>query len=274
MNIDNLVKPTSLTEAYKLLTADQSNTVIAGGAWLKMSKRTIKNGIDLTAINSLKGIKEEADVIRIGSMTTLSEIERDETLKQYYSGILPQAIAQIMGVGLRNLVTIGGNIMSKHGFSDIATPLLALPCTLEFHHQGILSFAEFIEQKPIKKDILKAIILEKQEGRGYFKKVKKTALDFAILNLALTKDDDGFALAIGSRPSIAMNAKEAETYLSQQPILNDTVIKKAATMALKHVKLGDNPRASKAYRSALLETYMLRGLHHLNQTNPQEGASK
>lgn len=275
MKIKNFVRPTSLTQAYQYLSDDKNNTLIAGGAWLKMSKRTIENGIDLTALKTLSGITETNEEIRIGSMTTLRAIETHETLQHYYQGILPKAIGQIMGVGLRNLVTIGGNIMSKHGFSDIVTPLLVLPCRLEFHQQGSLSLKAFIQQKPIKKDILKAVVLEKKPGHGYFKKAKKTALDFALLNVAMTKDNDGIKIVAGSRPSIAQTATEAEAYLNQQTSFNDETIEKAVALAISEIQLGDNPRASKSYRTSLLRTYLIRGLKALKQSiETDEGALK
>ncbi len=271
MKIENLIRPTSVSEAYEKITTDKHNALIAGGAWLKLSSRTIHEAIDLTALTELNGIEESQNEIKIGSMTPLYEVERSDIINQYYDGILPKAITQIMGVGLRNLVTIGGNIMSKHGFSDVATPLLALPCELDFYNQGRVSFEAFLNQRPMKKDVLKAVILKKKAGQGYFKKVKKTASDFAILNLAITKDDQGYQVAVGSRPSIATLLPNLKAHLDKiAPNFNDP--KALLDIALNEIKLGSNPRASKDYRIQLLKTYLIRGLNAL-EAQDKEGQS-
>jgi len=258
LNVLDYVTPVSLEEAYELLTSNSKNQIIGGGAWIKMtSNKKINTLIDLSDLN-LNNIVSNKNEFRIGAYVTLHEIEMFEELSQYYDGIFISAMKEIMGMGIRDLATIGGSIMGKFSFSDLYGVLLALDAKLVFYHQGERSLREFLTSKNVEPDILLEVVIPKKQARGFYKKVKKTALDFAIINICIVKDD-GFEIVIGARPSIAKRAVKTCEFL-QGKTITDEVIDKAIEILLEELHFSDNVRASKDYRKDLAKVYVKRGI--------------
>lgn len=260
MKIREYHRPDSLEHAYTLLHQDKHNALIGGGGWLKLSKMTIEKAIDLAALD-LDYIKEDSNAIRIGSMTTLATMEHHFLFDTFYSGMLKDAVQRIMGVALRNTVTIGGTIMGKYPFSDILTPLITMDCELEFYKEGVLSLTDFLNRKTRVNDILVELRIKKHKGKGYFKKIAKTALDFAILNVAVTYSEGTYSIAVGSRPGRAKLALNAMQYLNET---NTPDFKKAAEKACEELKFTANHRSSETYRKDLAMVYIPRGLKAVN----------
>jgi len=251
----------SLDEAYQLLQEDRKNMVVAGGGWLKMSSRTLETAIDLSALG-LDRIVAGEDTIEIGSMTPLSAIEADSGIAALASGILSQAAGAVMGLSFRNLATVGGSVVGKYGFSDVLTPLLAMGAELDFYGEGRISLEAFLKKKGRTADILKSVIVPRSLGPGYFKKVRKTRLDFAALNLAVVTTQRGYRIAVGSRPSAATLGEEAMEILNSADTIDEATIEKAAR-AVASLKYGDNPRASKTYREHVAYVYTKRAIEEV-----------
>ena len=245
-------KPASIEEAYALLIEKPNNTIIGGGAWLKLLSSNYDTVIDLSSLN-LNEITKSDNCIEIGSCVTLREVETSEEIKSLSNGILSDAVYHIMGMNIRNIATIGGSVMGKFSFSDILTPLLVLDTTLVFFNYGEISLQDFLNEKKFPKDILLKIKIHCGNEIGYFKTVKKTALDFPVINFAITKGDE-LKIAVGSRPGQAKRAFKAEK-------LNDIdAIVKAVS---EEISLSKNNRASKEYREELLHVYIKRGLQEV-----------
>jgi CO/xanthine dehydrogenase FAD-binding subunit len=258
VKIKNYYKTSNLKDAYKMLQEDKQNIIIGGGAWLKLTNKNVETAIDITPAN-LNEIIETNDSIEIGAMTSLHQIEINKGLQSHCNGILCEAISHIMGMGIRNIATIGGSIMGKYSFSDILTPLLVMDTSLVFHNYGEISLEEFMSIKRFDKDILVKVKIKKDNCRGYFHKVQKTALDFAVINIAVSKKEN-IRIFVGSRPSIATEPLKAVEYINNQKEVNDEVIATTASLAANELKLGSNSRAGSEYRKSLVEVYIKRGL--------------
>ncbi len=258
MKINEYYKAQSLDEAYEILLDNEKNIIIGGGAWLKLTKKDVETAVDITKIG-LNEIIATKDFIEIGAMTSLRQIEESDIIKNQSNGILSEAISQIMGVGIRNIATIGGSVMGKYAFSDILTPLLTMDASLIFYKQGEMSLADFLNTKRISKDILTKIVIPKNEKKGFFYKVQKTRLDFAVINVAVTKGEL-IDIAIGARPSVSMRPVQALEFINNQKSITDEVINKTAELAVKETKFGTNSRSSKEYREMVTEVYIKRGL--------------
>lgn len=257
LKIKNYKKVDSLQEAHALLQSDKKNLIIGGGAWLKQSNKEVNTMIDLDKL-ALATITEDETAIKIGAMTTLRQLEISKTILAYANGILGDAVSKIMGLSIRNLATIGGSIMGKYPFSDILTPLIVMNVDLEFYSAGMVTLDHFINNKP-PNDILLSVIIHKEPLKGYVYTMKKTALDFAVVNVAITKGDS-FNIAIGARPGLCALTSDAMTFINNQTTITDEIINKTANIAIKETTFGTNSRASKAYRERISEVYIRRGL--------------
>lgn len=109
-----LYQPTSVADAQRLLEQHGSDAlVLAGGLdsmdWLKDRIRKPKVVVDLGGIEELRGIRESSDGVRVGAMTTLTEIAQSHLIQQSYR-VLAQAAELVASPQIRNQGTIGGNV--------------------------------------------------------------------------------------------------------------------------------------------------------------------
>jgi len=109
-----LYQPTSVTDAQKLLERHGSDAlVLAGGLdsmdWLKDRIKKPRVIVDLGGIEELRGIRETSDGLRIGAMTTLTEVAQNPFIQQNYR-VLAQAAEVVASPQIRNQGTIGGNV--------------------------------------------------------------------------------------------------------------------------------------------------------------------
>jgi xanthine dehydrogenase YagS FAD-binding subunit len=87
--------------------------LVGGGqdtyGWLKDRAKSVDAMIDLSAIESLRGVRETADGIEIGALTTLTEVANNSLIKQQYS-LLSEAASVVASPQIRNIGTLGGNV--------------------------------------------------------------------------------------------------------------------------------------------------------------------
>lgn len=253
------IKPKNLKEAYELFIEDKKNYIIAGGAWLKLSVKKANKFISLEDFD-LEGIKTSKEFIEIGALTTLREVETNPDVLDLCDGILSASISKIMGINIRNIATLGGSIMGKFAFSDIIPVLQVLDTTLVFYHQGEMPFHDFIKNPKFHKDLLLKVKIKKESGKGFFKKVAITPLDFSLINLACTKTSRGFSLSVGSTPYIGTLALQTMTILNDAQSIDEDVICEAQKQLVEEIKFSSNLRGSKEYRESLATVYLKRAV--------------
>jgi CO/xanthine dehydrogenase FAD-binding subunit len=264
MEIVNYFKAKTVEEAYEKLQENPANLIIGGGAWLRLSSKIVNTAIDLEYVG-LNQIKETKDSIEIDAYVTLREVERNEALANLFSGIVNKGVNGIMGVALRNLVTVGGSISGKYSFSDFITPLLAVNTEVVLYKQGKMSLADFLKFRSREKDIILKIIIKKEEVLGYYYKMKKTGLDFAVINVGITNTAGHYKIIVGARPSLATFAVKAMEYVNSQKVVSNEVMEEAANIAVEELKFGTNSKASKEYRMELAKVYIKRGLKEVTK---------
>jgi CO/xanthine dehydrogenase FAD-binding subunit len=262
MKISHYLKATSLEEAYTTLQSNLQSQIIAGGAWMKLSVKKLDTLISLDDLH-LDEIKEEDDCIVIGSMVTLHQLESSSLVSSISGGIINNALEQIMGIALRNIATIGGSIVSKFGFSDILPVLMLFNPTLVFYKYGQILLNDYLTSTDIKRDILISIKIAKSSYPCYFKKVKITALDFAILNIAISKQNEKYLIVIGSRPGNAIFATSAMNLVNSKKTVTPELIEEVAITCSNECSFSSNVRATKEYRKHLAYVYTKRGIREV-----------
>lgn len=258
ITIREYTRPQTIDEAYKHLVAKKNTALFGGGAFIKMSSKNISTAIDLSKLG-LDDIKESDEDIEIGAMVTFGDIEGSSILKKYFSNMLAISVKDIVGVQLRNIVTVGGTVYSRYGFSDFITALLSLDTKVKLYKQGTISLEEFLMNGAPESDILESIIIKKDNRKAVFKSMRSSKGDYAILNIAVSKLEDGFRIAVGARPSRAILAHGTMDYLNRSGYSYDYIIN-ACDIISKEIVFGSNTRGSKEYRRDICKVLLKRSL--------------
>jgi xanthine dehydrogenase YagS FAD-binding subunit len=114
MPMFELYQPTDVSNALDLAgQLGSDGWKLAGGQdsldWFKDRAKRPKAVIDLSRIAEMKGIRETADGVEIGALTTLTEISSNALINEKY-GLLASAAGKVASPQIRNVGTIGGNV--------------------------------------------------------------------------------------------------------------------------------------------------------------------
>ncbi|OGP78659.1 MAG: hypothetical protein A2V86_12295 [Deltaproteobacteria bacterium RBG_16_49_23] len=122
--------PKTLQEACDLLQeAHGKAKIIAGGTDLVIGLRNGDSNpsllIDITSLKELRRIEETDETLSVGAAVTHSEIASSPLVRQY-GIVLSKAASEIGSPQIRNLGTIGGNIVNGSPAADTLPPLIVL----------------------------------------------------------------------------------------------------------------------------------------------------
>jgi CO/xanthine dehydrogenase FAD-binding subunit len=105
-----------VSEAVTLVTRDPGATFLAGGT--TQLDLMLKDGIveparliDITRL-PLRGVSVDNDLVRVGALTTMEELAGDPTVSERLP-LVREALLLGASVQLRNMATIGGNLMQR-----------------------------------------------------------------------------------------------------------------------------------------------------------------
>jgi xanthine dehydrogenase YagS FAD-binding subunit len=109
-----LYQPDTLENAIDLARRIGSGAwFLAGGNdsldWFKDRHKRPTAVIELSGIKELSGIRETAEGLEIGALTTLTQIERSPIVREKYS-LLSTAAGRVASPQIRNAGTLGGNL--------------------------------------------------------------------------------------------------------------------------------------------------------------------
>ena len=109
-----LYQPVQVEDALAIADRLAERGWLVGGGqdtygWLKDRAKSAEALIDLSAIESLRGIRETADGIEIGALTTLTEVASSDLVRGSFS-LLADAAGKVASPQIRNIGTLGGNV--------------------------------------------------------------------------------------------------------------------------------------------------------------------
>lgn len=283
MNRYDYYTPESLSEVWDLHKKFPGAGYIAGGTDLmvRIRKREIRPRvlISLRSLPELSGI-DIGDKIRIGAMTTITDLIRHQQLGRIFP-VLIQAAKRLGGTQIRNVATIGGNLCNCSPCADTALPLLV-------HEARVaLKGAEGAREVPLSDffvspgesclyhgEILTDILFDKPaaETRAIFMKKGRVRMDLAIASLALLVETNGsnrrcskVRIAAGSVAPVPLRLKEVEQLLEKNDITEETILNAQKT-AERLVSPITDIRSSEAYRRQIVGVYLKRALRQLLDT--------
>ena len=113
------ISASSLTEASEILAKGRGKaSAIAGGTDLlgvlkdKIHAESPELVVDLKTIPNLSYVKTGKKGLRIGALTTLTDICKNETVRKNYA-LLAEAARSVASLEIRNMGTLGGNICQE-----------------------------------------------------------------------------------------------------------------------------------------------------------------
>jgi carbon-monoxide dehydrogenase medium subunit len=253
--------PRSVGEAISLLSSlgDDAKLLAGGHSLLPMMKlRFAQPGvlIDINRIPELRGIREEGGLIRIGAMTTESELIVSQLL-QTCIPLLPEA-------QVRNRGTIGGDI--AHGDPGNDHPAIAMALEATFVLQGpsgerrvpaVDFFHGTYMTELAENEILTAILIKPfKSGTGYaYQKLKRKTGDWATAGAAVVMRMSAgmvteLRIGLTNVAPTALRARAAEAVLIGQPV-NDVTLAAMGEAVRAMCDPAEDLRGDAEYKTAM-----------------------
>jgi carbon-monoxide dehydrogenase medium subunit len=270
--------PATLEEAVGLLTehAEDEPRVLAGGQSLipLMNFRLAKPGylVDLRNVAGLSGIRRDGDVLVIGAMTRLAEVERSPEVA-VATLLVTEAVGLVAHAPVRNSGTVGGSLAHADPAAELPAVALALDAALVAAGPSgsrVIPAAEFFQgpyDTALNADeILTEIRLPVWPGGHAFTEFSRVHANFAVVAVAALVELDGdgdrirrAALALAGVAPTPVRAAAAERALAGAPADAET-IRAAADAGAAGLSPAGDLHASPETRRGLARTYLRRGI--------------
>ncbi|MBL8050533.1 MAG: xanthine dehydrogenase family protein subunit M [Anaerolineales bacterium] len=235
--------------------------------------------IDLNRVNELSFIREDKNVIRVGSMARERHLEFDSSIKKY-APLLHEAVPFIAHPQIRNRGTIGGSIVNADPAAELPVLMLALSARLKAKNKSAERwidakdfFAGMFTTALEPDEMLVEIELpfaEKNTGWSFMEVAPRSG-DYAMMGVAtlITLDKNKKCksaklvyLNAGDGPVDAIEA--AKSLVGET--LNDKLIESAASYASeKEINPFGNMHASIDFQRNLAKTLTQKTLKLANQ---------
>ena len=265
-------RPTTLSEAISLLAIyGKDASILNGGTDLIVRMRdgfaAPKAVVDIKGINGLNEITVSDDEVFIGACVNLNKIGADKFILENYP-FLAQAALSVGSKQVRNRATCIGNICNASPLADTATPLLALEAQVHIQsQQGIKKvplkdFFVFVRKTVLNpEEIVTGISFAVNKNTlGIFTKIsRRKEVDLSTVCSTVMKSEGSYKLAFGSVAPTPIRLYKTEQLLEGKPLTSD-LIEKACESALDEISPISDIRASKEYRSEMVQVLLKNSL--------------
>lgn len=196
MGLVDFFHPRTLDEAKILLHSHEGAKVLAGGTDLILNLRRgdVKCNylISLDTIEELRNIVDVGEYINIGAMCTFTDLLYSEIINENFNSLV-NCSTTMGSPQIRNVATVGGNIINAGSAADVIPCIISLDGILVFESvNGIRRvtceeyFNNYSEEKVMKDEILTTVIIPKTKAMtGYYKLGKRNSLAIARLSSAV-----------------------------------------------------------------------------------------
>lgn len=245
--------------------------IIAGGTDLlvqiRNKERSCKVLVDISSLDNLKSIEEQKEFIKIGSLVTHDQLANSDLIRMKARGIAEAAYA-VGSPQIRNVGTIGGNVITAQPAADVSIALLS------FDARVIIMNKESIIDMPVedtflspghssinpRAELVTHFLLRPTdylEESCFFRLSRRKTLCLPTLNLALwiklEKDFETIAdirIAAGPVAKIPYRARKAEEYIIGEKVSED-LLNKAASIFSEEANPRNSLRGSSSYKKAM-----------------------
>lgn len=223
------VAPATVEEALGLLSEHGDGAkVLSGGQSLLPVLRMRLNApeilVDISGIESLKGITDEGQAIRIGAGATYQDVLDSDLVREHLT-LLHQAVEEVADPQIRHRGTICGALAHADPAGDVGAPVLALDAEMVIQGQegertvpASEFFVDLFETAVGEDELLTAVVIPKHTGWGsHYEKFVRVSHQWAIIGIAAAVRMDGGTIGeakigltnMGSTPLRAMAVEQA-----------------------------------------------------------------
>jgi len=271
--------PENMKELLQFLDTHQSGVhLIANGTDLinRIQRKQVnpKVLVDLTGLHELKYVRNQDGSIRIGALTTISELITSPLIDSRYE-VMREVASRFGGPSIINMATVGGNICSASSSEDLLPVLLVLKAEVQLrsiHMERTALVEDFVTGK--RKTGLKAneILVETRfpeldtDSACSFEKVgMRNSLIIAFVNCAVyLRMEKGVVEDVRiafNRVSgkIPQRARDTENRLKGEKLSEQSLTDATATLR-GELKLSSDFRVSEEYRVDVASAIFKRAL--------------
>ncbi len=276
-----VVTPTSLYEAYEILARRGSKaTIIAGGTDLMVALNARSLGadefIDIWRLNELRGVVDEGETIRIGALTTYTQLIKSPLIQQSLPTLVDSS-RTIGAIQIQNRGTIGGNIVNASPAGDTLPVLAAFDAEVEIgsvrgvRRIGFNLFYTGYRKTVLEQDELLLAVRSRKlmpGERSFFLKVgarRAQAISKIVMAVNVVSSGtkiDSIRIALGSVAPTVIRAVQTESLLANE-ILDETIIEKARKTISREIAPITDVRSTEHYRRTVTGNALARILRRL-----------
>jgi CO/xanthine dehydrogenase FAD-binding subunit len=185
-------RPPKLADALDILDSGRY-TILAGGTDFypaRANQAITEDVLDLTAVESLRGISEEPDCWRIGPLTTWSDLVAAR-LPPLFDGY-KKAAREVGGLQIQNAGTLAGNLCNASPAADGTPNLLAFDAIVELaSRQAVrrISARDFVtgNRSTLRdaNEIVTALLIPKPRGQARSTFLKLGARKYLVISIVM-----------------------------------------------------------------------------------------
>jgi CO/xanthine dehydrogenase FAD-binding subunit len=273
--------PASVEETLEILARyDGQAQIIAGGTDLVIEvqegRHSVECLVDVTRIPGLDGIEQQGEWIVLGANVTFRKI-KESPLLQRTARVLAEAAGTVGALQIQTVATLAGNVVSSLPAADGSVALLALDAEAEivdatgraWRPISQLFLGPGKSAVDPRRQMITAIrfpALSAGQGSAWERIGRRRALVLPILNCGVSVALDGSEqlkwarISLGPVAPVPFRARETEAFLASRPANAETFVQ-AAKIAAGEAHPRTSPlRASKEYRTEVLQVLVRQGL--------------
>jgi CO/xanthine dehydrogenase FAD-binding subunit len=273
--------PKTLAETYQILAERAEAIKILGGGtdlMVLMNARTLdcKEFLDIWRVDELRGITEEGSDLRIGALTTYTQLIQSDLIKEYVPSLV-SASRTIGALQIQNRGTLGGNIVNASPAGDSLPVLAAFDAMIEIgsiRGNRTVPFTQFYtgyRRTVLEKDeLVRGVTIRKlaSEDCDFFYKVgtrRAQAISKVVMGVKTRSADgviDSIKIGLGSVAPTVIRALDTESFLAGQEITPE-LIDQARQVIVREVKPITDVRSTEYYRREVTSNLLARLLRLL-----------
>jgi CO/xanthine dehydrogenase FAD-binding subunit len=276
--------PVTLDEVYTLLSERGPATkIIAGGTDLMvlMNARQLdaSHFLDIWRVDELRGITGDGDALRIGALTTYTQLIKSELVNQCAPALVA-ASRTIGAIQIQNRGTIGGNIAGASPAGDSLPVLAAYDAELEIgsaRGTRLLAFNQFYRgyrRTVLEPDELVLAVRVPKLGPGerdFFRKVgtrRAQAISKTVMAVKALIENQrivSIAIGVGSVAPTVIRARRTEALLAGK-VLDQSLIEKARQTIDQEIEPITDLRSTEHYRRVVTGNILVRCLREIGHS--------